>query len=450
MLHRLYGSVHPYDRKNATNKLAVSPLTTPPKYVVLPMNMHTGPLCSPIVEVGQRVQLGQKIAEPDGFGAPIHASVSGMISAIEPRLQFDGTSVLSVVIKNDRLSDFAPPLERKVEPENLTGWEVIDLVTRAGIVGLSSGMSIGTKLREAIGHVDTLIINGTECEPYLTADHRLMLDKGRRVAGGTKILMQTLCAKQAIIAVQTNKIDAINRLRSRLSDETGIQVAGLKVRYPLGAAKILIQKLTGRQIPTNGRPVDVKCALFSAATAAAVYDAVQKGRPLTERIVTVSGGALQEPRNLFVPIGTPLEHLLDECGGLRSQPDRILLGGPMRGVALPQLSGVTTKSTNALLFLTRKECAPLPREDAFCIRCGRCVKTCPMNLMPLYFEQYRRKGRQAELVDLHIMDCIECGSCSYVCPAHIPLLQSIRSVKAELLHKTKPAPGKNSSEKEDA
>ncbi len=449
MLHRLYGSVHPYDRKGATNKLAVAPLSKPPKYVVLPMNMHTGPLCTPIVEVGERVQLGQKVAEPDGSGAPIHASVSGMVSAIEPRPQFDGTCVTSIVIKNDRMDDTAPPLERKTDPENLTGWEVIDLVTRAGVVGLSSGMSTGHKLREAIGRVDTLIINGTECEPYLTADHRLMFDKGRRVVGGTKILMRTLCAKQAIIAVQTNKMDAINRLKSRLADEPNIQIIGLKVRYPLGAAKVLVQKLTGRQIPINGRPVDVKCALFSVSTASAVFDAVQKGKPLTERIVTVSGGALQTPCNLFVPIGTPLEHLLEECEGLRAQPDRILVGGPMRGTALQTLSGFTTKSTNSLLFLTRKECAPLPRETASCIRCGRCVKTCPMNLTPLYFEQYRRKGRQLELADLHITECIECGSCAYVCPAHIPLLQSIRSVKAELLQQAEAASEEEFLEKEE-
>ena len=433
MLHRLYGSVHPHDRKSATNRKATIGLERAPEYVVLPMTMHVGAPCNPIVSKGDYVLMGQKIAEPTGLGAPIHASVSGTVAAVEPRPHPNGLRVMSVVIENDFQDTPAPPLERKADPENLTGWEIVDLIAEAGIVGLGgAGFPTSVKLKGAIGNVDTLIINGAECEPYITADHRLMLEDGERILGGVEILMRALGLKSALIGIEANKMDGIEHLRSLLPKDSGIKIVVLKTRYPQGAEKQLIQKLTGRQVPSGKLPADVKCAVFNITTAAAVYDAVVHGLPLTRRIVTVSGGAVNEPRNLLVPIGTPLSHLLKECGGLIEEPGRVLLGGPMMGTAQYNLESPTIKGTNALLFMARKECSPIPIKDPPCIRCGRCIKACPMNLTPLFFDLYSRNGRFLELNDFHIMDCIECGSCAYVCPSHIRLVQSVRTAKNEI------------------
>ncbi len=437
MLHRLYGSVHPHDRKSATHHKAVTPLEHPPAFVVLPMSMHVGAPCKPIVSKGDHVLLGQKIAEPTGLGAPIHASVSGTVLAVESRQHPGGAPALSVVIENDFQDTPAPPLERKADPENLTGWEVVDLIAEAGVVGLGgAGFPTSVKLKGAIGKVDTLIINGAECEPYITADHRLMLEDGERVLGGVEILMRALGLKTAYIGVEGNKMDAIEHLRALSPEKSGIQVVALKTRYPQGAEKQLIQKITGRQVPPGKLPADVKCALFNTSTAAAVYDAVHDGLPLTRRIVTVSGGVVREPRNLLVPIGTPLNHLLEECGGVTEEPGRVLTGGPMMGIAQYDLNSPTIKGTNALLFLEQRECAPIPIKDPPCIRCGRCVRACPMNLTPLYFDLYTRHNRPRELEKLHVMDCIECGSCAYVCPSHIRLVQSIRTAKNEIRRQT--------------
>ena len=433
MLHRLYGSVHPHNRKAATRGMEVTSLDRAPSHVVLPMIMHVGDPCVPIVATGDHVLLGQKIAEPTGLGAPIHASVSGTVVAVEPRPHPGGNHVMSVVIENDFQDTPAPPLERNADPENLTCWEVADLIAEAGIVGLGgTGYPTGAKLKDAIGNVDTLIINGTECEPYVTSDHRLMLEDGERILGGVEILMHALNLNTALIGIQADKMDGIRNLRSMLAEDSGIQIATLKTRYPQGSEIQLIQKLTGRQVPPGKLPVDVNCAVFNIATVAAVYDAVVHGIPLTHRIITVSGGAVNEPRNLLVPIGTPLEHLLEECGGLHKQPGRVLLGGPMTGKALHNLDASILKATNSLLFLTARECSPAGSKDSPCIRCGRCIKACPMNLSPLYFDLYSRSGRFHELEKFHIMDCLECGSCAYVCPSHISLVQSIRTAKNEI------------------
>lgn len=426
MFHRLYGGVRLRDRKRAANQQKTTAPERAPQYVVLPMEMQAGAPCSPIVSQGEHVLMGQKIAAPVGSGVPIHASVSGTVAAIEPRPHPNGTSILSVVIENDFQDTPAPALEHKADPENLTGWEIAGLTTEAGI-------PIGTRLKEAIGKADTLIINATESEPYVTADHRLMLEDGERILSGVEILMRALTLKSALIAVEGNKMDAIEHLRSLLPTESGIRVIVLKARYPHSTEQQLIQALTGRQIPSGGTCVDARCAVFQVSDAAAIHDAVVLGRPLTHRIVTVSGGAVRQPHNLRLPIGTPLSILPEECGGLAQECVRVILGGPMTGTAQRDLEAPVIKSTNALLLLTRRECAPGPAKSSPCIRCGRCIKACSMNLTPLFLDQYRRKGRISELEQLHLMDCTECGCCTYVCPAHIPLTQSIRTAKEELL-----------------
>lgn len=433
MQHRLYGSVHPHDRKKATRREAVTPLNKAPAYVVIPMSMHVGAPCKPIVAKGDYVLLGQKIGEPAGLGAPIHASISGTVAAVEERPHPNGGSCMAVVIENDYQDAPAPALARKADPEDLTGWEIVDIIAEAGIVGLGgAGFPTSVKIKGAIGKVDTLIINGAECEPYITADHRLMLEESKRLLGGVQILMHALGLKSAVIGIEGNKMDAIEHLRQQLPQDSGIRVVTMKTRYPQGAEKQLIQKLTGRQVPSGKLPADVKCVVVNTSTAAAVYDAVHDGIPLTRRIVTVSGGTIHEPRNMIVPIGTPLEHLLAECGGLIDDPYRVLLGGPMMGSAQYDLSVPTIKGTNAALFLSRRECTPVHRHETACIRCGRCIQACPMNLTPVYFNLYHSAGRDKELEKYHIMDCMECGSCAYVCPAHIRLVQSIRTAKNEI------------------
>lgn len=433
MLHRLYGGVHPHDSKQATRRKEVEALEHPPAQVVLPMSMHVGAPCKPIVEKGDHVLLGQKIAEPAGLGAPIHASVSGTVTAVEPRPHAGGGKMMSIVIENDFQDTPAPPLERKSDPANLTPWEIVDLVGEAGIVGMGgAGFPTQVKLKSAIGKVDTVIFNGAECEPYLTADHRLLLEDGERVLGGVKVLMRALGLKQAVIGIEGNKMDAVEHLRGLVEQGDGIEIIPLKTRFPQGAEKQLIQKLTGRQVPPGGLPADVQCAVFNVGTAAAVYDAVYEGRPLTRRIVTVTGGAVVRPRNLMVPFGTSIEHLLEACGGLKEDPGRILFGGPMMGNAQYDLAVPTMKGTNGVLCMTRAECYPDSLRDPTCIRCGRCVQACPMNLTPLYFNMFGKAGRYKELERYHVMDCMECGSCAYICPAHIRLVQMIRTVKNEL------------------
>lgn len=425
MFHRSHGSVRLRDQKRAARQEITTPERAP-KYVILPIEPHGGEPCEPVVSVGEHVLLGQMAARPAGAaGVPIHAPISGTVSAIEPCPCPDGTFVTSVVIENDFQNTPAPALERKAEPENLTGWEIAALITQAGI-------PCGPALKAAIGKADTLIVDGTEDEPYITADHRLMLDDSERLLGGVGILMRALTLQKAVIAVAGNKLDAAEHLRAQLPKDSGIRVAVLRTRYPQNTAAQLIPALTGRRVPVGGSPADAQCAVCSAADAAAVYDAVIHGLPLTQRVVTVSGGAVRQSRNLRVPIGTPLSCLPAECGGLAREPVRVLVGGPMTGAAQRDLSAPVMKDTRALLLLTREECAPTPDKASPCIRCGRCVKACPLRLTPFLFDQYRKKGRISDLEALHISDCTECGCCAYVCPAHIPLVQSIRGGKAAL------------------
>lgn len=448
MLHRTYGSIHFHDKKKETKDKPITPLEHAPDYVVLPLSMHSGAPCKPIVEQGEKVLLGQKIAEPaDDRGVPIHSPVSGIVSCIQPRPCIDGTLALSIVIDNNFQNTPASGPEPVSAPDQLTGLEIAELVTEAGIADLGpTGFSVGARLKASIGKVDTLIIDATEGEAYITAEHRLILERSEQILSGVELLMRALSLSTALIAVTSSQIDAIECLRTHLHADSGIQVIPLKSRYPLGAEKVLIQKLTGRQVPPGKLPHDVKCAVFNVSTAAAVHDAVCLGRPLTQRVITVSGSAVKNPANLMVPIGTPLEYLLESCGGLIAKPRRVLLGGPMTGIAQSDFSACTTKNTNALLL-------PAPWEPSFasgkensCIRCGRCVKACPMNLVPAHFYRYAARGQYKNLEKNHLADCIECGCCAYVCPAHIPLVEQIRAAKAHLQDAPQPdGSGQNNS-----
>ena len=433
MNHKFYGGVHPAEHKEATERKPVVPLEEAPAQVVIPMSMHVGAPCKPIVAVGDEVTVGQKIGEIAGLGAPIHASVSGKVVAVEPRPHPGGDVMMSVVIENDFKDTPHPSIVHRDNVDALTSQEIIDIVKEAGITGMGgAGFPTHVKLSGAVGKADTIILNGAECEPYITADHRLMLERGEAVIGGARFIMKALGLKEATIGIEGNKLDAVEHLKSLLPNgDTSIHVETLKTRYPQGAEKQLIQRVTGREVPPGGLPADVGCTVFNVATAAAIYDAVTEGKPLTHRNVTITGGAIERPMNVNAPIGTPVEHLIKMAGGFKTQPQRLLMGGPMMGNPQYDLTAPMFKGTNCILALTDAEAAIQDTEQT-CLRCGRCVNACPMHLMPLYMHMYAEKRAWHELEGYNIMDCMECSSCNYICPARIHLVQSFRMAKFEI------------------
>ena len=433
MNHKFYGGVHPAEHKEATERKPVVPLEEAPAQVVIPMSMHVGAPCKPIVAVGDEVTVGQKIGEIAGLGAPIHASVSGKVVAVEPRPHPGGDVMMSVVIENDFKDTPHPSIVHRDNVDALTSQEIIDIVKEAGITGMGgAGFPTHVKLSGAVGKADTIILNGAECEPYITADHRLMLERGEAVIGGARFIMKALGLKEATIGIEGNKLDAVEHLKSLLPNgDTSIHVETLKTRYPQGAEKQLIQRVTGREVPPGGLPADVGCTVFNVATAAAIYDAVTEGKPLTHRNVTITGGAIERPMNVNAPIGTPVEHLIKMAGGFKTQPQRLLMGGPMMGNPQYDLTAPMFKGTNCILALTDAEAAIQDTEQT-CLRCGRCVNACPMHLMPLYMHMYAEKRAWHELEGYNIMDCMECGSCNYICPARIHLVQSFRMAKFDI------------------
>ena len=433
MSQKFYGGVHPAEHKEATERKPIAPLSKAPAQVVIPMSMHVGAPCKPIVNVGDEVTVGQLIAETTGLGAPIHASISGKVVAVESRPHTTGGQVLAVVIENDFKDTPCPDMVPRANVDSLTPQEIVEIIKNAGITGMGgAGFPTHVKISSAIGKADTVILNGAECEPYITADHRLMLERGEKVIGGLRILMKALGLSTGVIGIEGNKLDAVEHLKSLLPNgDTSIQIETLRTRYPQGAEKQLIQRITGREVPPGGLPADVGCCVFNVGTAAAVYDAVVEGKPLTHRICTITGSGVSRPVNVEIPIGISFADLVAEAGGLNDQAARVISGGPMMGFAQFRLDVPAGKATNCVLCLGEKD---LPIQDAeqACLRCGRCVNACPMHLTPLYMHMYASKRMWREVENLHVMDCMECGSCQYICPARIPLVQSFRNAKGEI------------------
>ena len=435
MAFSFFGGVHPKENKwyACDKETQVFP---EPDIVVIPMAQHIGAPCKPLVAKGDLVTKGQKIGDNQGLCVPVHASVSGKVKAVEMRPHTNGSTVLSVVIENDHLDTLCETIQPRTQEEvdALTPEQLVDIIHEAGIVGMG-GATFPThvKLSGGIGKVDTAIINAGECEPYITSDDRLCREHPEQVVKGLQIIMKIFGLKEGHIGIEDNKPEAIAALKTAATE--GIIVDVLPAKYPQGAEKQLIYAVTGREVPSGGLPAAVGCAVFNAATTRAICEAVYDGMPLIQRIVTVSGDILMEPKNLLVPIGTAFNDLIEACGR-NENPYKVLSGGPMMGVAQYDLNVPTIKGVNAVTVLGRNNHHFV--EDPHCLRCGKCIDACPMKLMPVLMYKAWQNGDVEEMKKNNIMDCIECGSCAYTCPASVPLVLGFRVAKQVIRNASAP------------
>ena len=434
------GGIHPPDHKRETSRLAIEVCPSPP-VVVLPVQQHIGAPSKPIVEKGAVVRAGDPVTESGGFvSVPVHSPISGTVEAVESRPHPSGANVLSVVIANDGQNTLAAAYQFDPDFLQLDKKEMLQRVQAAGIAGLG-GASFPThvKLNPPAGKtIDTLILNGAECEPYLTADHRLMLEAPEKILRGMQILMKILGATKGAVGIENNKPDAIAILRQKAAElRLPFPIIDLHVKYPQGAEKQLIKALTNRRVPAGGLPMDVGCVVQNVGTAAAVFEAVAFGKPLTHRVVTVTGSGVKMPKNLLVAIGTPFSFVLEQCGGLTEDAAQVIMGGPMMGLAQAGLDAPVIKGTSGLLVLNATEAQR--RQAQTCISCAHCIDVCPMQLMPKMLGQWVQHERWQTAKEYNILDCIECGSCSFVCPAHINLVHLIKYGKFRVLQQQKKA-----------
>lgn len=411
------GGIHPHDGKELARDAAIETMPAPP-LVALPLSQHIGAPCTPTVKVGETVKRGQRIATSQAFlHADIHASVSGRVKRIENGM---------IYLENDGLDAWVEGLPFTRDWQAMTPEDLLSAIEAAGIVGMG-GATFPTQVKlKPKKPVDVLILNGAECEPYLTADDRLMREEPERVVTGARILAKILGTKRSVIAVEENKPEAAEALRRAAGQD--LEVLLLRTRYPQGAEKMLIYAVTGREVPLGGLPMDAGAVVQNVGTAAAVADACCHGLPLTERITTVSGDAIRTPKNLRVRLGTSYRDAIDFCGGFSEQPDKVLAGGPMMGRAQESLDVPITKGSSGILALTRRITAHGP--ELHCIRCGRCVAACPMGLVPSMLSILGERQDVEKARDSYgVMNCIECGCCTYVCPAKRNIVQYIRVTK---------------------
>ena len=430
MAFSFFGGVHPKENKHYAEERSVQAFPAP-DLVVIPMSQHIGAPCKPLVKKNDIVTKGQKIGDNQGLCVPVHATVSGKVKAVENRAHTNGSTVMSVVIENDHQDTLCPDIQPRTQAEvdALTPEQLTGIIREAGVVGMG-GASFPThvKLSGAIGKADTVIVNAGECEPYITADDRLCQEMPEVVVSGLQIAMKILGLKEGHIGIEDNKPKAIAALKNAAIG-TGVIVDVLPAKYPQGAEKQLIYSITKREVPSGGLPAAVGCVVINAATCKAIHDAVYLGMPLIERIVTVSGDIVLEPKNLMVPIGTSFNELMEACG-VSENPYKVLNGGPMMGAAQYDLSVPTIKACNAVTILGHSNNFYV--EDSRCLRCGKCIDACPMKLMPVLMYKALYTNDVEEMKDTNIMDCIECGCCAYTCPASVPLVLGFRSAKQRI------------------
>lgn len=431
------GGIHPEDGKEMS-KLQMTKVLLPQGELVYPMSQHIGAPAKPIVDIGEKILVGQKIAEAGGFvSACICSSVSGEVTAIEPRLTVLGSMQQSIVINNDNRYDAIPHFDEERDAASLSKSEIRDIVKEAGIVGMGgAGFPTHVKITpKDDSKIDYIIVNAAECEPYLTSDYRMMMEETEKIIGGLKVIKSLFENAKGIIAIEDNKPDAINRLKEFVKNEQGIEVKVLKTKYPQGAERQLIFASTGRKINSTRLPSDVGCIVNNVDTVIAVFNAVCRNIPSIRRIITVSGDAVASPGNFNVKTGTNYRDILEAAGGFKKKPEKIVSGGPMMGLALFSLDIPVTKTSSALLGFTKDEAAEF--EPTACIRCGRCVEACPSKLVPQKMLEYAERFDEEGFAKIHGMECYECGSCTYVCPAKRRLTQAFKQTRRSVLDSRK-------------
>lgn len=405
--------------------------------VAIPMSMHIGAPSKPCVQKGDKVKRGQVIGEAVGpLGLPIHSSISGEVVSVEERLLFGGAPVVTVTINNDFTDEWVEGIQGHGNVETIDPSLIVPIIRDAGICGMG-GATFPTHVKLTIPEgktCDTIIINGAECETYLTSDYRLMLEKPKRVVDGLRAAMRAINVHRGIIAIEDNKMEAVQAMREAARGRDGVEVCVLRTKYPQGGEKQLIKALTGREVPSGKLPLDVHTIVINAATAAAIADAVIDGLPLTERITTVTG-AVNKPSNLQVRIGTMFEDIISACEGYSEEPGKIIAGGGMTGPCTYDDTMPVTKGGGGIVVLSMKDakCAP----ESPCIRCARCVEVCPMGLDPFKIKNFCLVGDIKGAKDHYVMDCIMCGSCSYVCPARRQLTAAFKEVKTAIMQEAR-------------
>lgn len=431
MAQTFHGGVHPDDRKRLTASKPVEAAPVPAK-VVIPTRQHIGAPCTPVVKTGDTVKKGQIVAEAQAFvSSPVHASTSGKVVEVADYPHPVFGTCLSVVIESDGADEWLEGLPLNRDWQSLEAGALKDIIREAGIVGMG-GATFPTHVKlspppEKV--IDTFILNGAECEPFLTADHRVMLEQSERIVTGMLIAMKALNVSVGFIGIEENKPDAIEKMR-RACSSTAIQVIPLQTKYPQGAEKTLIKVVAGREVPSGGLPMDVGVVVQNVGTVVAIADAVEHGIPLIERVVTVTGGAVAEPKNLLMRVGCTFAQAVQAAGGFKENPAKIIMGGPMMGMAQKSLEMPIIKGVSGILALSAADVNAGPERP--CIRCGRCVGACPMGLIPSMLSVLGERALyQTAKEEYDLLDCVECGSCVYVCPAKRNIVQYVKLAKAQ-------------------
>ncbi|MFH1943601.1 MAG: electron transport complex subunit RsxC [bacterium] len=429
------GGAHPREEKHWTEHQSIETLPLPGE-VIIPLQQHIGAPAEPIVEKSETVKTGQALGKTNKFvSVPSHASLSGTVKAVESRPHPLGTDLLSIIIESDGNDTRVNSFETDADYFNLSKEEMKKRIQDAGIAGMG-GAAFPTHVKLSPPPekpIDTVFLNGVECEPYLTADHRLMLEKPTAILNGLRIIMKILDVHTAIIGIEKNKPDAIRLMREMTASDKTMTVLPLNVKYPQGAEKQLIKAGTGREVPSGGLPFDVGCLVHNVGTALSIYEAVSSRKPLIERVVTVTGPGVKSQKNLLVRIGTPFRNLIEFCGGYANSAAKLINGGPMMGISQVTDEVPVIKGTSGILVLDEKAARMKPEEP--CISCARCVDVCPMKLLPSRIAGFVEYGRVVHAVEIGLLDCIECGTCGFICPSKRNLVHYIKLGKA--LHNEK-------------